>query len=84
MSNEQDNQMTYSSFLEILKIEFGDFLRAAEGGRTIRHASLKARKKSIRLRELLKQFRVHALENDRRIARIFHEAKTRINEETRL
>jgi len=75
----EENQ-TYRDFLEIMKIEFGDFLRLCEAGRTIRHASLKARKKSIRLREMLKDFRPVSLENDKRIERIIKEAKNRIEE----
>ena len=69
----------YSEFLERLKIEFSDFLRAAESGRTVRHASLKARKRSIKLRGLLKQYRGVALDNDRRISKIFDEAKNKID-----
>ena len=75
----EENQ-TYRDFLEVMKIELGDFLRLCEAGRTVRHASLKARKKSIRLRELLKKFRQISLENDRRIKNIIMEAKHRIDE----
>jgi hypothetical protein len=71
---------TYRDFLEMLKIELGDFLRLCETGRTIRHASLKARKKSIRLRQLLKDFRQISLGNDRRIESIIREAKNKIKE----
>ena len=74
--------MTYRNFLEVIKIEMGDFLRHAEAGRTVRHASLRARKQSIKLREILKEFRQVSLNNDRRIAEIILEAKTKINEET--
>ena len=73
--------MTYRDFLETIKIEMGDFLRHAESGRTVRHASLRARKQSIKLRGLLKMFRQVSLNNDRRIAEIISEAKTKINEE---
>lgn len=75
----EENQ-TYRDFLERMKIEFGDFLRLCEAGRTIRHASLKARKKSIKLREILKDFRQVSLENDKRIEKIIMEAKNRIEE----
>jgi len=75
----EENQ-TYRDFLEKMKIEFGDFLRLCEAGRTIRHASLKARKKSIKLREILKDFRPVSLENDMRIEKIIMEAKNRIEE----
>lgn len=69
----------YSEFLEILKIEIGDFLREAEMGRTVRHSSLKARKKSIRLRRLFKLYRQVSLENDRRIRKIMDEARDQID-----
>ncbi len=72
----------YSEFLEVLKIELGDFLRDAEMGRTIRNSSLRARKKSIKLRNLLKMYRQVALENDRRIHKIMEEAKDQIKTET--
>lgn len=75
----EENQ-TYRDFLERMKIEFGDFLRLCEAGRTIRHASLKARKRSIKLREILKDFRPVSIENDRRIEKIIMEAKNRIEE----
>lgn len=77
-----NENMTYREFLEIIKIEMGDFLRHAESGRTVRHASLRARKQSIKLREMLKSFRQISLNNDKRIADIIAEAKTKINEET--
>jgi len=70
----------YRDFLEKMKIEFGDFLRLCEAGRTIRHAALKARKQSIKLRQILKDFRPVSLENDRRITSIILEAKNRIRE----
>ena len=73
---------SYRVFLEIIKIEMGDFLRQAEAGRTVRHASLRARKQSIKLRLILKKFRQISLNNDRRIADIISEAKTKINEES--
>ena len=73
---------SYKEFLEIIKIEMGDFLRLAESGRTVRHASLKARKQSIKLRTILKTFRQISLNNDKRIANIISEAKTKISEET--
>ena len=82
MENQNNqNHPNYRDFLEVLKIEFGDFIRLGETGKTVRHASLKARKKSIRLRELLKQFRNISLQNDQRITRIMAEAKDRIQSE---
>lgn len=77
-----NQEITYRDYLEKLKIEMGDFLRLAENGRTVRNSSLKARKQSIKLRELLKHFRIVSLNNDKRIADIILEAKTKINEET--
>lgn len=76
---EPENRISYNQFLEKLTIEFSDFIRTAQAGRTVRHASLRARKQSIKLRDLLKQFRQHALENDKRIANILSEAKSRID-----
>lgn len=72
---------SYKNYIEVLKIEFGEFLRLCENGRTVRFTSLKARKKSIKLRELLKQFRTISLENDQRISRILTEAKNRIGQD---
>lgn len=77
-----NQNVTYRDFLEILKIEMGDFLRLAENGRTVRSSSLKARKQSIKLRELLKQFRTVSLNNDKRIANIITEAKIKIDEDS--
>lgn len=78
MSQDDNNSMSYSVFLERLKIEFGDFLRVAESGRVVRHASLKARKQSISLRKILKDYRQIALNNDRRISKIMKEAKLQV------
>jgi hypothetical protein len=74
-----EENKSYRDFLEIVKIELGDFLRLSEAGRTIRHAALKARKKSIKIRQLLKEFRDISLDNDKRIATIISEAKKKIN-----
>ena len=79
MENHEPNPVKqYSEFLELLKIAFGDFLRLAEQGKTIRHASLRARKLSITIRDLMKQYRMIALENDKRITKIYTEAKKQI------
>jgi len=78
----EKEETTYREFLEILKIEFGSFLRKAEAGRTIRHAALSARKHSIRLRELFKEFRKVSLGNDQKISDIMEEAKQQINVST--
>jgi len=76
-----NNRISYNQFLEKLTIEFSDFIRTAQAGRTVRHASLRARKQSIKLRDLLKQYRQHALENDKRISSILSEARSRIDQE---
>ena len=52
---------TYDEFLEILKIEIGDLFRDAEHGKSVIHSGLKARKKSIKIRDLLKIFRKKSL-----------------------
>ena len=75
------NQTNYKDFIEKLKIEFGDFLRYAEAGKTVRYSALIARNRSMKLREILKEFRVHSLKNDKRIANILREAKTKIDME---
>ena len=79
--NDNINPPSYNEFIERLKIEFSDFIRTAESGRTVRHASLKARKRSIKIRSLLKMYREVALENDKRITKIFNEAKMRLRED---
>ena len=71
-------EMNYNEFLEVVREEFEAFMRIAESGRVTRHASLKARKQSIKIRNLLKDFRMIAIENDRRITRIMHQAKKQI------
>jgi len=73
------DKCSYREYLEILKTEFGDFLRFAEMGKTIRHAVLKARKKSIHIRSLLKKFREISIENDKKITNIMSEAKKEID-----
>lgn len=74
------NDMTYDEYLERLKIEFGDFIRFAESGKTVRYQGLKARKKSMRLRDLLKQFRPKSIEQEKRINEIFKNAKEKIQQ----
>ena len=74
--DDKNNTKQYSSystaneFLEILKIEFSDFIRFAESGKTIRYQGLKARKKSMRLRELIKLFRPISIKQERKITEI--------------
>ena len=74
------NDMTYDEYLERLKIEFGDFIRFAESGKTVRYQGLKARKKSMRLRDLLKQFRPKSIDQEKRINEIFKNAKEKIQQ----
>jgi len=69
---------SYREFLEILKTEFGEFLRLAEMGKTIRHASLKSGKQSIIIRNMLKTFRTISIGNDKKISNIVDDAKQEI------
>jgi hypothetical protein len=75
-----DDKITYREFLEILKNEIGDFLSMAEKGRSIRYSARLARKKSIRLRAILKEFRTISIKNDKKITNILSEAKKEVNE----
>jgi hypothetical protein len=82
-SNEQDTHVidiTYDDFLERLKIEFGDFIRFAEAGKAVRYQGLKARKKSMKLRKLLKFFRPVSIEQEKKINAVFHHAKQEISQ----
>lgn len=72
------NLPSYDDFLEMLKIEFGDFMRYAESGKTIRYQGLKARKKSMRIRELFKLFRPVSIEQEKKINGILQTAKDKI------
>ena len=74
------DRMTYDEFLERLKIEFGDFIRFAEAGKSIRYQGLKARKKSMKLRQLLKYFRPISIAQEKRINEVFHAAKENIKQ----
>jgi len=74
----EEDTINYREFIERLKIEFSDFMRYAESGHTIRHASLRARKQSLVLRNLIKKFRGISLKNDDRINKILKAAKTKI------
>lgn len=81
MSATQEQLLSYKEYLEMLKIEMGEFLRFAEAGKTIRHAALKSRKQSIKLRNLLKSYRTVSLDNDIKISQIISEAKNKIKKE---
>jgi len=70
--------MTYDEFMEILKIEIGDFIRHAESGKMVRYQGLRARKKSMRLREILKVFRVKSIQQERKITNIYKSAKDEV------
>jgi hypothetical protein len=78
---EDKTKVSYRDTVERLKIEFSHFLRLCEAGRTVRHAALKARKKSILLRQLLKDFRNVSLENDAKILEIMNKAKEELKKE---
>ena len=77
---ERFEHVSYQDFLEIMRIELGDFFRLAENARTVRHASLKARQQSMKLRFLFKLYRTKAIENDERINRIMLDAKRQLKE----
>ncbi len=72
------NNLSYGEFLELLKMEFGDFLRLAENGRSIPYAGLKARKKSICIRELLKDFRDISINREKMIKEVRKNIKTKL------
>ena len=73
-------KLSYHDFLEVLKIEFGDYLRMAESAKTIRFVALKARQQSIKLRFILKLFREKSIENDRMITDFLSESKQKLKE----
>lgn len=78
---DKNKEIGYIEFLEKLKIEFGDFLCKAESGRVVRNSGLKSRTKSLKLRDMLKQFRIISLRNDKKIAKIMENARKKIQEE---
>jgi len=71
---------TYRDFLKHLEEEFNDFIKTAQKGRTVRSQALKARKKSLKLREDLKFYRNISLYNDEQITKIIKEFKKQIEE----
>ena len=73
--NNDSSDVSYNDFLEQLKMNFSDFMRMAEAGRSVRHSALLARKKSIKIREMLKEFRNVSLTQDKRITDILQKAK---------
>ena len=78
--NNTEIDITYDEFLERLKIEFGDFIRFAEAGKVVRYQGLKARKKSMKLRQLLKMFRPVSIEQEKKINAVFQTAKQEIQQ----
>lgn len=60
----------YREFLERLRIEIGDFLKDAEMAEFIRYSGLKARKKSVQLRKLLKLYRVASLKHEKKLNKL--------------
>jgi hypothetical protein len=79
MVNNNQSEPNYDDFLEIIKMMFGEFLRFAEAGKTNRHRGMKARKISMKLRELLKEFRPKSIEQEKKITQIMQHAKEDIN-----
>ena len=74
------DSMTYDEFLERLRIEFGDFIRFAESGKTVRYQGLKARKASMALRKLLKVYRPLSIAQERKINNVYQEARKSIDD----
>jgi hypothetical protein len=81
-NNSDTDSDKYDVFMERLKIAIAEFFRYAEAGKTIRYQALKARKKSIDIRNLLKQFRVVSLRQEKKISKVFEEAKKKLNNQT--
>ena len=79
-TNNRPLDISYDEFLERLKIEFGDFIRFAEAGKTVRYQGLKSRKKSMKLRQLLKKFRPVSIDQEKKINAVFHQAKVEIQQ----
>lgn len=77
MSNKKK---TYKGFLSDLDKHYAEFRELADSGSGIRHSALKARKKSIELRKLFKEFRIYSIENDKKISEIMKEAKKKVDE----
>lgn len=81
--NVQDyTNASYNDFLELLKIEFGEFLKWSEAGRNVRLSGLRSRQASIRLRNLLKQYRSVSLKQEKFITEVIKNAKKHITEES--
>ena len=66
MSSDK-NKDEYRRFLEKLRIEIGDFLREAERAEVIRFSARKARSQSVKVRDLLKTYRLVSLKQDKKI-----------------
>lgn len=65
----------YDMFMERLKILVGEFFMMCEKGRTIRYQGLKARHKSMELRNVLKDFRRVSLKNEKYITELYKKLK---------
>ena len=78
MNRSRFDDISYDEYMEILKIEIGDFIRHAESGKIVRYQGLRARKKSMRLRELLKIFRTKSIQQERKITGIMKSAKNEV------
>lgn len=66
-SDKKNEKSEYREFMERIKIEMGEFLKEAEHAEKIRFSGLKARKKSIQIRNLLKAFRFVSLKNEKEL-----------------
>lgn len=66
-NNVKKQKAEYAQQLEKMKIEFGYFLKLAEKSSWTNRGrlGLKARKQSLRLRELLKEFRNYSINNEK-------------------
>lgn len=77
------DNLTYQEFLALMTTEFSEFMKEANYGESVRHAGLKARKKSVRVREMLKDFRYKSLEQEKKLNQRFYNGKYK-NKETGL
>ena len=74
------NNCTYEEFVEKMKIELSDFIRLAECGKNIKYHGMKARKKSMKLRELLQAFRRVSVLQEKKIEHLYKEQKKYIRQ----
>lgn len=79
---EEVSKYTYDDFLEILKIEFGDFILHSEHGKNVMISGLRARQKSIMLRKLLCIFREKSLKKEKVLNERLKAKKVNLDEHT--